>query len=244
MREMFVILRRELKSYFLSPIAYVFGALLLAVQLYLAAQTGLEQGAQASMQGFFAYLPILFLLFLPALTMRLWAEERKLGTLELLMTFPVTTAQLITGKFLAALIYLALILLLTLGYPISLSIYGDLDWGPVLGAYFGTVLMASAYLALGLFFSSVTRDQIVALLLSFVSLLVLFLLGLPVFLLLLGRVMPDWVVGILGGVSPYKYFMSISRGVIDSRDLVYYAAFCGFFLYANAVVLQGRRLKG
>lgn len=251
MRETMVILRRELKSYFLSPIAYVFGILFLGLSIFFASSSMLVQGQNASMEIFFQLLPLIFLFFLPALTMRLWAEERKLGTLELLMTFPVRLSQLIAGKFAAAMIYLVLLLLLTLALPITLSIYGALDWGPVLGAYLGTLLMAGAFLAVGMFWSSMTRDQIIALLLAMVTLVLLYYLGHPQFLEVIGdflRVLPDglriMIVDLLGGISPYHYFMSVSRGVIDSRDMIYYLCFCGFFLYANALVLQARRHKG
>ena len=249
MREAAIVLRRELRSYFLSPIAYVFGGLFLGVQLYMSTSTALQQGAAASMQGFFSLLPLIFLFFVPALTMRLWAEERKLGTLELLMTFPVKVSQVITGKFLAAVSYLAVLLLLTVGYPITLAIYGNLDWGPVVGAYLAALAMASAYLSVGMFFSAMTRDQIVALLLALVSLGALYLLGWPSFLAGLRIVLPgwlpvDWIVAVLEAVSPFKYFLSISRGVLDTRDFIYYVCFCGFFLYANALVLKARRHKG
>jgi ABC-2 type transport system permease protein len=251
MRETMVILRRELKSYFLSPIAYVFGILFLGLSIFFASNSMLVHGQTASMEGFFGLLPLIFLFFLPALTMRLWAEERKLGTLELLMTFPVKLSQLIAGKFGAALIYLALLLLLTLALPITLSVYGALDWGPVLGAYLATLLMAGAYLAVGMFWSSMTRDQIIALLLAMVTLVLLYYLGYPQFLEIVGdflRPLPEGlrviVVDLLGGISPFRYFQSVARGVIDSRDIIYYLCFCGFFLYANALVLQARRHKG
>lgn len=251
MRETMVILRRELKSYFLSPIAYVFGILFLGLSIFFASNAMLVQGQTADMGTFFQLLPLIFLFFLPALTMRLWAEERKLGTLELLMTFPVKLSQLIAGKFAAALIYLALLLLLTLALPITLATYGALDWGPVLGAYLATLLMAGAYLAVGMFWSSMTRDQIIALLLAMVTLVLLYYLGYPQFLELVSdflRPLPDWLrvttVDVLSGISPFKYFLSIARGVIDTRDVLYYLCFCGFFLYANALVLQARRHKG
>ncbi len=248
MRESVIVLRRELRSYFVSPIAYVFGVLFLGFQLFFASQVIQHEG-QASTYQFFAWLPYLFLLFLPALSMRLWAEERKLGTLELLMTFPVKVSQLITGKFLAAVSYVAVLLLLTVGYPITLAIYGNLDWGPVVGAYLAALAMASAYLSVGMFFSAMTRDQIVALLLALVSLGLLYLLGWPSFLAALRIVLPgwlpvDWIVAVLEAVSPFKYFLSISRGVLDTRDFIYYLCFCGFFLYANALVLKVRRHKG
>jgi ABC-2 type transport system permease protein len=244
MRETLVVMRRELRSYFVSPIGYVLGALILGTSLFLGIGA-IAQGALSSASGFFSWFPIVFLLFLPFLTMRLWAEERKLGTLELLMTFPVRIGQLIAGKFLAAMFFLAVLLLLTLGYPLVLDHYGDLDWGPVVGAYLGALLMAGSYIAVGMFFSSLTRDQIVAGILSLFVLVALFLLGWPGFLQLVERTgAPDWLVGLLGGLSPFKYFMSIARGVFDTRDLCYYAVFCGFFLHLNALVLRGRRLRG
>jgi ABC-2 type transport system permease protein len=247
MREVAVIFRRELKSYFVSPIAYVFGVLFLAVLLgfsLLMQFVPLENGAQASLQGFFGLLPVVFLFFLPGLTMRLWAEERKTGTLELLMTFPVKIGHLISGKFLAALAYMALILVLTLVLPVTLSLYAKLDWGPVLGAYLATLLLASAYIATGMFWSSMTRDQIVALLLGLVTLLVFYALGFPRLLEMLASSMPSFVIDLMNGISPYKYFESITRGVFDTRDLVYFACFCGFFLHCNALVLHARRQKG
>ncbi|HEX5050208.1 MAG TPA: ABC transporter permease subunit [Planctomycetota bacterium] len=244
MRETLVVFRRELKSYFLSPIAYVFGILFLVVVLYFASLSSLVQGSQASMQPFFGLLPIVFLIFLPALTMRLWAEERKLGTIELLMTFPVRSSQLVLGKFTAALAYLAFVLVLTLGLPLTLGAYGRIDWPPVVGAYTASLLFAGSFVAVGMFWSSVTRDQIIAMLLSFGSLIVLYALGYPVLIELLAGWLPAVVVDLLNGISPYKYFESIARGIIDTRDVVYFACFCGFFLYANALVLRVRRLKG
>ncbi len=244
MREVGIIIGRELRSYFVSPIAYVFGGLFLLVLCYLSVTGILVQGQQANLQGFFQLLPVVYLFFLPALTMRLWAEERKLGTLELLMTFPVTVSQLIAGKFLAALIYLALVMLLTLALPFTVSMFGNLDWGPVLSAYIASFLMAGAYLAVGMFCSALTRDQIVALLVALVMLLALFLIGSPFVQVHLTSLLPDWMVEMLSAASPYQYFASISRGVLDSRDFIFYALFCGFFLHLNALVLQGRRMKG
>ncbi|MEC7583559.1 MAG: ABC transporter permease [Planctomycetota bacterium] len=244
MHETSVIFRRELKSYFLSPIAYVFGVLFLSVLLFLASGAQLIQGQQASMQTFFGLLPIVFLFFLPGLTMRLWAEERRSGTIELLMTFPVKISQLIAGKFLASLAFMALLLVLTVMLPWTLSVYGTLDWIPTLGAYFATLLLAGAYISVGMFWSSLTRDQIVAMLLSLVTLVLLYIMGFPPLIEQLAGVLPAVCIDVLNGISPYKYFQSISRGVFDTRDFIYYACFCGFFLHANALVLHARRLKG
>lgn len=244
MHETLVIFRRELKSYFLSPIAYVFGLLMLVMLLVFAVGPTLVDGQQSTMQGFFAVLPWVFLFFLPALTMRLWAEERKLGTIELLMTFPVRIGELVLGKFGAAVVFLAFLLLMTLGLPMTLGAYGRIDWPPVIGAYVASLLFASSFVAVGMFWSSTTRDQIVAMLLSLVSLLVLFLLGYPVLIEALTGWMPAWMVDVLNGISPYKYFQSIERGGLDTRDIVYFTCFCGFFLYMNVLVLQARRHKG
>ena len=244
MRETLVILRRELKSYFLSPIAYVFGILLLGVQLYYSTEYTLVQGARATLDAFFQWLPLMLIFFVPGLTMRSWAEERKLGTLELLMTFPVTIRQLVLGKFAAAVAYLALLLVLTLGLPITLGAYGKLDWPPVLGSYLASLLFASSFVAVGMFWSSLTRDQIIAMLAAMVSLFVLYQLGKPENVEYANEWMPSWLVDVVSGISPHRYFVSIARGVLDSSHFVYFLCFCGFFLHANVLVLQARRQGG
>jgi len=251
MREVSIVLRRELTGYFLSPIAYVFGALFLVAMGTLTYGNMLIQGGSASMTLFFSMLPWMFLFFLPALTMRLWAEERKQGTLELLLTFPVTISQLIGGKFLAALGYLTLLLILTLGLPITLSTFAEngLDWGPVAMTYVACLLMASAYLSVGMFWSSITRDQIIAFLLALTTLVGLFFLGHPGFIDWLTRTLPEWpghawFILFVRGISPFGYFDSISRGMLDTGDLLYYVCFTVFFLHANALVLYGKRVKG
>ena len=239
-----VVFARELKSYFLSPIAYVFGVLFLGILMFLSATFTLEHGAPASMQTFFGLLPWFFLVFLPALTMRLWAEERKLGTIELLLTFPVRTSQVVAGKFAAVTCFLAFVLLLTLGLPLTLGAFGRIDWPQTVGSYVASLLFASSFVAVGMFWSSTTRDQIVALLCSIVSLAVLYLLGYPALIEVAASWLPALGVDLLNGISPYKYFESISRGVFDTRDFVYFVCFCGFFLYANVLVLQARRQSG
>jgi ABC-2 type transport system permease protein len=244
MREAAVVFRRELKSYFFSPIAYVFGILVLVALLYLATGISLQHGARATGEALFAVLPWVLVLLVPGLTMRLWAEERKLGTLELLLTFPVTIWQLVLGKFFACVAYLAVVLLLTVGLPLTLAAYGRLDWTPLLGSYVASLLFAGSYVAVGMFWSSLTREQIVAGLLAGASLLLLYLVGYPVVIEYAADWMPSWLVAVVNGVSPFKYFSSIARGVFDTRDFVYFACFCGFFLYANVLVLEARRRKG
>jgi len=248
-RETMVIFRRELKSCFLSPIAYVFGILFLALLLYFATGRILVNGMQASMQWFFSSqalmsLPFLLLIFVPGLTMRLWAEERKLGTIELLMTFPVRVWQPVLGKFAAAVVYLGFVMLLTLALPLTLAAYGRVDWPPVIAAYLASLLFASSFVAVGLFWSSLTKDQIVAMLATLVTLFVLYMLGYPTVIEGAADWLPATGLDLMNGISPCKYFESIARGVIDSRDIVYFACFCGFFLYANALVLRRLRHKG
>ena len=244
MRECLVVMRREVKSYFCSPIAYVFGILLVSVLLWYTTEASLQNGGIAAGEALFGTLPLMLVLFLPGLTMRLWAEERKLGTLELLMTFPVTIGQLVMGKFLASIVYLGCVLLLTIGLPLTLATYGKLDWTPVLGSYLASMLFAGSFVAVGMFWSSLTRDQIVAMLLSLVSGWVLYQLGDPRNIEHANAWMPSWLVDLVNGISPNRYFTSIARGVIDTRDIVYFACFSGLFLYANALVLQSRRQKG
>ena len=244
MREVAVVMRRELRSYFLSPIAYVFGALFLALALWRGIGA-IKHDARASTEALLIGFPLTFAIFLPLLTMRLWSEERKYGTLELLLTFPVTIGQLISGKFFAAVAFLALLLVMTLGLPLTLDHYGELDWGPVIGGYVATLLLAASDVSVGMFFSSLTRDQIVAGLLSIVALGFLFALALPPVASWLEAIgLPDLAISAIAGLSPFGYFVSISRGVFDTRDIVFYVAFCGFFLYANALVLRRGRQRG
>jgi ABC-2 type transport system permease protein len=242
MRELAVIFKREFRSYFLSPIAYVVGAIFLVVGAGLFFRTVFLEGTllEARMNSYFMFLPMAFLLLAPALTMRLWSEERKLGTLELLLTFPVKTWQLILGKFLAALAFMVILLVLTLPYPLTLNHYAELDWGPVMGGYIGAVLMAGAYLSVGLFCSSVSRDQIIALLLSVTVLFVLYAMGQPDWLYFA----PNWLTRPMVTLSLSNAFTSISKGVLDSRDILYYLGITSLFLYLNSVVLEAKKWQG
>ncbi|PIE22129.1 MAG: hypothetical protein CSA62_13690 [Planctomycetota bacterium] len=240
----FVIFQRELRSYFLSPIAYVIGVFFLGIGGYLTFQLSLFEfgrAPEANMSYYFTqYLPYAFGIMTPAIAMRLWAEERKLGTLELLLTFPVHNRQLIIGKFFGALVFIMALLALTLIYPLTMSLYGKLDWGPVIGSYLGACLLAASYLSLGLFVSSITSDQIIALLVSVVALTVLNLLAHPAIGFFFGPGMTEF----FSVLSPLTHFSSIGRGVVDLGDIIYYVAFCAFFLVLNGLVLNVRKQKG
>lgn len=242
MGDIWVITKREFRSYFLSPIAYVVGALFLfygAYEFFQIVFIDAGRAAEARMNIYFSQLPLYFLVLIPALSMRLWSEERKLGTLELLLTFPVRTGSLILGKFSGALLFLATLLGLTLLYPITLASLGPLDWGPVVCGYIGALLLGASYLALGMFISSLSRDQIIALILTVVVLMLLFRLPqIAAFFLPKGMVEPLMV------ISPVTHFMSIARGVLDLGDLIFYSAFIALFLFLNSVTLELRKWVG
>jgi len=191
----------------------------------------------ADLRGLFAPLPLLMILLVPALTMRLWAEEQKQGTLEVLLTLPVRDHELVAGKFLASWILLGCALGLTLALPVSAAILGRLDWGPVVGGYLGAVLLGGAYLAAGQFLSASTENQILAFILALVVCLALYGVGTEAF----AGLFSDRLAGVLRALGTGSRFQSIARGVIDLRDLVYYASLTLFFLAACVLAVRARR---
>ena len=230
---------RELRAYFNSPIAYVFLLVFVGTALFtfFNIQAFFARG-QADLRGLFEAIPLLTLLLLvPALTMRLWAEETKQGTIETLLTFPVRDAELVAGKFLASWILLAVALLLTLPLAISVSFLGNLDWGPVIGGYLGALLLGAAYLALGQFISAVTENQILAFILAFVFCLALYGLGTELF----SGLFSDRTAALLRALGSGSRFKSIARGVIDLRDLLYYLSLTLFFTGLSVGALRIKR---
>ena len=236
MNNVIAILRKEFKSFFISPIAYVFITVYLVITSFLFFQ-GFFIINQADMRGYFGLLPWVFLLFIPAITMRSWAEEKKVKTLELLLTWPVSDFQVVLGKFLAALSFLYITILLSLTIPITIMILGTPDAGPIIGGYVGTLLMGAAYLAIGLWISSYTENQIVAFILGVVVTFVLFIIGNP----FVTMAAPSWLVPALSYIGLGNHFESIERGVIDSRDIIYYLSVIGFFLFLNVQSLGSRK---
>jgi ABC-2 type transport system permease protein len=234
-----IIFRRELASYFATPVAYVFIVIFLLLAgwftFYLG---GFYERGQADLQPFFAFHPWLYLFLIPAVGMRLWAEERKSGSIELLMTLPVTMLQAVLGKFLAAWAFVAIALALTFPMWITVNYLGDPDNGAIVAGYFGSLLMAGAFLAIGSCISATTRNQVVAFILTVVVCLVLLLAGLPMVLDVLGAVLPQFLVDAVASLSFLTHFQAIGKGVIDLRDLLYFALMIGFWLYANAVVID------
>ena len=235
-----ILLRRELMSYFATPVAYVFIVIFLVLSMaftfYLG---GFYQRGQSDLLPFFNFLPWLFLFLIPAISMRLWAEERKSGSIELLLTLPVSMWQAVLGKFLAAWIFTGIALALTFPIWITVNYLGDPDNGAILAGYFGSVLMAGAFLAVGSCLSALTRNQVIAFILTVVICFALLLAGWPMVLDLFRSLgLGQGVVDAIAGLSFLTHFSAISKGVIDLRDLLYFLLMIGFWLYASVVVID------
>jgi ABC-2 type transport system permease protein len=229
---------RELRAYFNSPIAYVFLFVFAGAALFTFFNLGaFFSRGRADARGLFDAIPALMVLLVPALTMRLWAEERKQGTVEILLTLPAREHELVAGKFLASWALLGAGLALTLVLPITVATLGNLDWGPVVGGYVGALLLGAAYLAVGQFVSATTENQILAFILALVVCLGLYGLGVEGF----AGLFPDRVSAVLRALGTGSRFQSIARGVIDLRDLAYYGSLTAFFLTACVVALRARR---
>ena len=233
------IARRELAAYFSTPLAYVFIVVFLAlagaVTFYFG---GFFQRGQADLQAFFAFHPWLYLFLVPAVGMRLWAEERKTGTIELLMTLPVSTAAAVLGKFLAAWAFAGIALALTAPLWITVNYLGAPDNGVIVAGYVGSFLMAGAYLAIGSFVSALTRNQVIAFVIAAAACFLFMMSGLePVQSALRGWA-PPFATDLAASLSFLVHFDAIVRGVLDLRDIVYMASVMAAFLFANAVVVD------
>lgn len=230
------ITKRELRTYFNSPVAYIVVTVFMLLAGYLFFNT-LFIEKQAEMRGYFGLAPMLFTFIIPAMTMRLIAEEKGSGTLELLITMPVRDWEVVVGKFLAALGLLTVLLALTLVYAITLASIGPVDNGPTFGGYLGLLLMGGAYVAIGVMASSFTRNQIVAFILAFAISFALYLFGRIV------QIVPESLQPVVAFLSMDAHFESISRGVIDSRDVIYYLSVMAVSLVIATVSLESRRWK-
>ncbi|MEZ4866540.1 MAG: Gldg family protein [Caldilineaceae bacterium] len=238
MRQILSVTRKELDSYFGSPMALIFLGTFLAVTLFTFfwVETFFARGI-ADIRPLFKWMPLLLIFLVAALTMRQWSEEQRSGTLEMLLTLPVKPWQLVVGKFLAVMTLVALALILTLPIAISVSILGPLDWGPVIGGYVAALLLAGAYTAIGLFISSLTDNQIVALISTGLLGGLFYLVGTPALSNYFGNPVSD----IMHGLGTGSRFESIQRGVIDLRDLVYYLSLAAIFLVLNMLTLDRKR---
>jgi ABC-2 type transport system permease protein len=239
MRAILNIMRRELSSYFATPVAYVFIVIFLVMTGVFTFYLGnfYERGI-ADLDPFFRFHPWLYLFLVPAISMRLWAEERKSGTIELLLSLPVTLWQAVIGKFLAAWIFLGLALILTFPVWITVNYLGDTDNGVILAAYAGSWLMAGGFLAIGSCMSALTRNQVVAFILSVVACFMFLLSGLPMITDLFSAWAPQFVLDGIASLSFLSHFSDIAKGVIDLRNLVYFFLVIGFWLFINTIVLE------
>ncbi len=237
MRTVLAIYKRELASYFNSALAYIIvPVFLLLVGLFSLYLNDLFDAGLATLRTVFFWEAMFFLLLIPAVTMRLFAEEKRTGSLELLVTLPITESQLVLGKYFAALTLILIAVTLTLSYPLTLATLGDLDWGPVLGGYLGLALMAAAYTAIGTAASSVTSNQIVAFLVAMSLCLVPYVVG---FFL---SAVPSSILPVVQYLSFDYHFGGLSRGVIDTRNLIFYGGVVLLFLHTAVFALEQRRL--
>ena len=235
----FTLFKRELASYFSTPLAYVFLLIFLVLLGVLTFEVGsFYESSQASLQSFFLFHPFLYLFLVPAISMRLWAEERKSGTVELLLTLPVTLWQAVFAKFLAGWAFIGLALVLTMPFWITVNYLGNPDNGAILAAYLGSWVMAGGFLAIGSCISSATRNQVIAFIVSAVVCFLFVAAGWPLVLNFVSAVLPSTLIGAVSSMSFFTHFQNISKGVIDLRDIVYFAAVIGIWLYATAVVLE------
>jgi len=241
-RVVWTIAKRELVGYFISPVAYVFLVMFLLLAGFLTFTAGnfFERG-EASLAAFFAWHPWLYLVLVPAVGMRLWSEERRSGTIELLLTMPVATWQAILAKFLASWAFLAIALALTFPVVLTVNVLGDPDNGQIFAGYVGSFLLAGAYLAIACMTSAMTRNQVVAFIIAVVVSLFLILAGYnPVTSLLVRWASPAFV-DTVAAFSVITHFDGFQRGVIDTRDLFFFLSVIGFALFATGVVIRGHR---
>jgi ABC-2 type transport system permease protein len=244
MNKVAVIFRRELASYFATPLAYVFIVIFLLLTAVFTFQIGgfLERG-QADLQAFFRWHPWIYLVLIPAISMRLWAEERNSGSIELLMTLPIELWQAVAGKFLAAWVFAGIALALTFPVWVTVNYLGQPDNGVIIAAYLGSWMMAGGFLAIGMCLSAATRNQVIAFITAALVGFVFLLAGFPLVLDLVRGVLPEQIVEAIASLSFLTHFEAISKGVIDLRDVVYFIALTAFWLMATALVLDMKKAQ-
>ncbi len=242
MRNVWIITRREFASYFATPLAYVFIVIFLALTGAFAFYIGrfFDRGL-ANLESFFIYHPWLYLLLVPAVAMRLWAEERKSGTIELLMTLPVTTTEAVLGKFFAAWAFIGIALALTFPMWITINVLGDPDNGVVIASYLGSLFMAGAFLAIGSCVSALTRNQVIAFIVAATVCFLFTMSSLELVLNFFRAWTPEFLVEVISSLSFLTHFQSLTSGVIDLRDIVYYGSLIVFWLFANVAAVDLRK---
>lgn len=236
------IIKRELASYFESPVAYVFMVVFLLLIGFLTFFVSrFYENGQADLRSFFFWHPWMFLILVPAAAMRLWAEERRSGTIETLMTLPVTSAQAILGKFAAAWIFIGLIVALTFPIVLTATYLGAPDRGAIIGGYVGSFLLAGAYLSVGMMTSALTRNQVISFVLALTICLFLLLAGWPPVTDLMVRWAPEWLIRGVAAFSFMPHYEAFQKGVLDLRDFAYYSSVIAFMLFGTHLVLENRK---
>ncbi len=230
--------KKEINSYFNSPLGYLVAGVFLVASGYLFMQSFFVNG-QATMRNFFALMPVILIFILPAVTMSSWAEEKKSGTVEVLLTLPVENRQAVSGKFLAALAFLAILLVFTLAIPFMLGKLSDPDWGLIFAGYLGTFFLGAAYIAIGLWVSSVAKNQITAFLMALVVIFFFYICGSSY----AAEMMPSGAAAIGKSLSLSTHFDSMLRGVLSLKDLAYYLSVVIFFLFLNTQAVRERSWK-
>lgn len=235
------VFKRELKSYFATPLAYVFLVVFLFFSGYLMFKQGFFEIEQADMNAFFMNLPLLFVFMVPSTAMRLWAEERKTGSIELLLTLPITVTQAVLGKFFAAWLFLVIALLLTFPMVITVCYLGEPDIGLIITGYLGSFLVAGVFLAIGCFFSAVSKNQVISFVLSVVACAVLVFAGMPTTMNYLSAFLPAGLVTAISDMSLRAHFESIQKGVLEFKDLSYFVLLIVGWITAGSIILDERK---
>ena len=235
------VFKRELKGYFATPVAYVFLVIFLFFAGYLTFRDGFFELRQADMRTFFNNLPLLFVFMVPSTAMRLWAEERKTGSIELLLTLPVTVTQAVLGKFFAAWCFLAIALVLTFPVPVTVCYLGDPDMGLIITGYIGSLLMAGGFLAIGSFFSAVSKNQVISFILSVVACAILVYAGMPTTLNYLSASLPTGLISAIESISFQAHFESTLKGVIEFKDISYFIILIIGWITACSIILNERK---
>lgn len=235
------VFKRELKSYFATPLAYVFLVIFLFFAGYLPFRQGFFEFRQADLRLFFMNLPLLFVFMVPSAAMRLWAEERKTGSIELLLTLPITVTQAVLGKFLAAWFFLVIALVLTFPMVITVCYLGNADIGLIITGYLGSFLMAGGFLAIGCFFSALSKNQVISFVLSVVACAVLVFAGMPTTMNYLSTFLPAGLVSAIEKMSFQTHFESIQKGVLEFKDLSYFMLLIIGWIAACSIILDERK---
>lgn len=235
------VFKRELKGYFATPVAYVFLVIFLFFAGYLPFREGFFEIRQADLRLFFNALPLLFVFMVPSTAMRLWAEERKTGSIELLFTLPITVPQAVLGKFFAAWFFLLIALAMTFPLPVTVAYLGQPDFGQIIAGYVGAFLLAGGFLAVGSFFSAMTKNQVISFILSVVACGILLFAGNPTTLNYLATMAGQGIAGIIENLSFQTHYESIIRGVLEMADVSYFVILIAGWLAACMVVLEERK---